>query len=154
MLDNNQMQTVLDLARVFDVGENPSAEALYDGRSAAINLWCTPEDHPAGWEGVSITAGAFCKAAEFVGTLSWAWGEQITLLHLQTEAYALGKRLGRGGIVNRPADIAWARGKVAWLFQEAGIPLPEIAIVQQSWVAADAWLEAGYEDRHGCGLEG
>ena len=153
MLNRQQMQAVLDLANRLDVGENPAPEAVFDGRSAAINLWCNQQNHPEGWEGVPITAGAFCKAAEFVGTLSWIWGDSITELHLQTEAYALGDRLGREKIVNRPADLDWAKEKVAWLFEEAGLLLPEITVVQQAWVSADAWLEAAYEDRNGCGLE-
>ena len=153
MLDKKLMQTVLDLAKDFDVGENSTAEALYDGRLAAINLWCTPGDHPDGWEGIPITAGAFCKAAEFVGTLSWSWSDRINEFHLQTEPYALREHRHEREIANRPADLAWAQVKIEWLFRQAGLPTPTITIRESIREPVDAWLDAEYEDRHGCGME-
>ena len=30
--------------------------------------------------------------------------------------------------INRLTDVAWAKAKVAWLFHQAGVPMPPIAV--------------------------
>lgn len=126
-----RLKPVLDLARQLDIATNPAVEALFEAGNAGFQLWCTPYDHPAGWDAIPMTSGAFAKPCAYLASVSWGWeGEQITHLVLSTDAYALGDhaRLGRREIHNRPEDLAWAKEKVRRLFEMAGVPMPPIVI--------------------------
>jgi len=123
----------------MDIATNPAPEALFEALSAGFNIWCTPEDHPQGWEDVRLIAGAFAKPYGFVGTVTWGWeGERIAFLSLNTEAYDLAdqrpERFGRttdnsrACIHNRPDDLLWAEWKIRWLFEQAEIPCPPIVV--------------------------
>jgi hypothetical protein len=133
-----RMKPVLDLARFLDIATNPEPYAIFESSSAGFQVWCTPQDHPLGWEGVQMIAGTFSKPCEYLGSVHWKWeSEQIVALEIESSAYALAEQkpdefcnlneipLGdkRRTIFNRGADIAWLQEKVTWLFEEAGIPL-------------------------------
>jgi hypothetical protein len=110
----------------LDIASNPAPEAIFDAGSAGVQIWCTPEDHPKGWEDVVMTTGAFSKPCEYVASVCWGWeGEMITHLLLSTDAYALAQKIRNH---NRPADIAWAMRKIRWLFKQVNLACPEIRI--------------------------
>ena len=124
--EHHRMKPVLDLARRLDIATNPEPEAIFDAGTAGFQIWCTPADHPKGWDSVIMTAGAFSKPCEYVASVSWGWeGETISHLILSTDAYALGRNKRNH---NRPADLAWARHKIRWLYKQAGIACPEIRV--------------------------
>jgi hypothetical protein len=133
------MKPVLDLARQFDIAANPEPGAIFEAGSAGFQVWCTPADHPKGWEGIEMIPGTFSKPCEYVGSVHWKWeGEQIVTMEIDTTAYALadqkpdeysclsdippGEQIRT--IYNRDADIDWLKSKVTWLFERAGVPLP------------------------------
>ncbi len=136
--EHMRMKPVLDLARRLDIAINPAAEAIFEAGSAGFQVWCTPQDHPRGWEKIRMMPGAFSKPCELVGSVHWKWeGEIIVALELETSAYALAEQLPDEycnlnvispgeklrTIFNRDSDLAWLQKKVAWLFQQAGVPL-------------------------------
>ena len=131
-----RMEPVLQKARELDIAENPAPEAIFDPGGGGFHVWCTPEDHPKGWDGVEMDAGAFSKPCEFVAGVHWGWNEEtetITHLCLETDAYALANQeqewddaKRRSSTHNRPADIAWAKKKIRWLFKQAGVLCPPI----------------------------
>jgi hypothetical protein len=137
--EHHRMRPVLDKARRLDIATHPGPNSLFEALLAGFNLWCTPEDHPQGWDGVSRDAGAFAKPCEYVGTATWGWtDERITHIELDTEAYAL-RDHDYGEAKQRPAayrdrhdDIAWAAAKVAWLFSLAGMECPPIVVGDSS----------------------
>ncbi len=88
------------------------------------NLWCTPDDHPRGWEEIRLIAGTFAKPCRFVGTVTWGWeGERIAFLSLETDAYDLADQRpeqygrttsnSRAYIHDRPDDLLWRNGRCA-----------------------------------------
>lgn len=124
--EHRRMQPVLDLARRLDIATNPEPQAIFEAGTAGFQIWCTPADHPKGWDSVVMTAGAFAKPCEYVASVGWGWeGETITHLLLSTDAYALGQSKRNH---NRPADLAWAKRKIRWLFKQSGVTGPEIRI--------------------------
>jgi hypothetical protein len=133
------LKPVLDLARQLDIATNPDPSAIFEPGGGGFQVWCTPTDRPQGWNGITMHAGAFSKPCEYVGSVLWKWeDEQIAALEIQTSAYALADQkpgeycslqeipagFHRRTIFNREADIEWLKEKVAWLFSEAGVPLP------------------------------
>ncbi|RPI91094.1 MAG: hypothetical protein EHM40_16710 [Chloroflexi bacterium] len=136
--EHKLMKPVLDLARQLDIATNPHPSAIFEAGNGGFQVWCTPQDHPQGWNGISMIAGAFCKPCAYVGSVLWKWdGEHIVGLQLETAAYVLAEQkplafcdvknrpggYTRESIFNRPDDIAWLKEKVTWLFDTAGIPL-------------------------------
>ena len=96
--------------------------------SAGFQVWCTPEDHPQGWNDIKMFAGAFSKPCEFVGSVGWAWeNEKLVGLQIETTAYALvdqmpekysnlpiiPKGTKRRSSCNREQDIKWLKKKIA-----------------------------------------
>ena len=86
-----------------------------------------------------MNPGAFSKPCEYVGSVLWKWDEEkIVALEIETSAYALADQkpdeycnltdiprdFQRRTIFNRDAAIAWAKEKVAWLFEKANVALP------------------------------
>jgi len=59
---------LLATGRAFDVNK----DGLYDARSGAINVWCSPTDKPACWTH-EITKGDLKYPREYVGGLYWDW---------------------------------------------------------------------------------
>jgi hypothetical protein len=132
--EHKRMKPVLDLARQLDIASNPDPTALYEAGNAGFQLWCTPDDHPQGWENIRMNAGAFSKPCEYVGSVHWKWqGEQIVALEISTTAYAFADqkpgKYSRQTITNREADIEWLLDKIAWLFEKAGVALPSCETV-------------------------
>jgi len=134
-LAHRRMAPLLEAAREFDIGGNPHPAALFDARSACVNIWCTPSDHPGGlWAQVEMDAGAFCKPCACVASAYWQWseGEHPTIIgiRLVTDAYELQRAglLKTREIHNRPEDLAWAKQKLAWLWQasRAKGPMPPV----------------------------
>ena len=124
--EHRRFKPVLDLAHQLDIATNPEPGAIFEAGTAGFQIWATPDNHPKGWEGIVMTAGAFSKPCEYVASVSWGWeGETISHLLLSTDAYAL-ERKGSKRTHNRPADLAWAKRKVRWLFKRAGVKCPEI----------------------------
>ena len=137
--EHRRLAPVLVKARLLDIATNSVPEALYEALTAGVNMWCTLEDHPEGWDGIPLIAGAFAKPCGFVGSATWKWeGEQVIAISLGTDAYDLAdhrpeifvRKAGADwfSIHNRPEDIDWAEGKIRWLFEQAGVPCPEIVI--------------------------
>jgi hypothetical protein len=121
-----RMAPALEKARKLDIASHPAPNSIFEALPAGFNIWCMPEDHPEGWEGLPMIAGAFSKPCEYVATATWGWeDEQITHIALETDAYALsdhekGTRHSRK-FHNRPEDVAWATEKIAWLFHHANL---------------------------------
>jgi len=132
---HKRMQPVLDLARKLDIATNPDPTALFEAGNAGFQVWCTPDDHPQGWGGIQMNAGAFSKPCEYVGSVHWKWeGEQVVALEISTTAYALADQnpgeYSRQTIENRKADIEWLVDKIAWLFEKAGVAMPSCETVE------------------------
>lgn len=130
--EHRRMKPVLDLARKLDIATNPDPTAIFEPLSAGFHVWCTPDDKPRGWEHVTLCAGAFIKPCGFVADVFWGWDDEtdtITHLELETDAYDLGRatRLPKN-VHNRPADIAWAKKKIRWLFKKAGVECPPVKV--------------------------
>ena len=124
--EHRRLRPVLDLARRLDIATNPAPEAIFEAGTAGFQLWCTPNNHPKGWDGILMTAGAFSKPCEYVASVNWGWeGETITHLLLSPDAYALGHNQRNH---NRPADLAWAKRKIRWLFKNAGVSCLSIQV--------------------------
>ena len=137
--EHRRLAPVLAKARQLDIATNPMPEALFEALTAGFNLWCTPENHPQGWDGIPLIAGAFAKSCGFVGTATWEWEDKyIVAISLGTDAYDLAdhrpetfaRKTGKDwiGIHNRPEDLQWAEEKVHWLFAQAGVLCPGIMI--------------------------
>jgi hypothetical protein len=146
--EHRRMKPVMEAARRLDVGTNPASDALFEAGSAGFQIWCTPTEHPEGWEAVASTMfpGAFSKACEYVASVNWHWDDEtIVGLNLSTAAYALADRLpdqytnsetrravhGNQSIFNRPEDIVWARKHISRLFRLANVPVPPIYTNQE-----------------------
>ena len=129
--EHQKMKPVLDKAREFAIATNPAREALFDAGNAGFQIWCTPEDHPEGWENIPMDAGAFSKPCEYVASVRWGWeNETITHLVLSTDAFAWSEFQARERYTghNRPEDLTWAQEKIRWLFTQAEVPLPPIRV--------------------------
>ena len=146
--EHRRLKPVMEAARRLDVGTNPAPDAIFEAGSAGFQIWCTPAEHPEGWEAVapSMFPGAFSKACEFVASVHWHWDDEtIVGLNLSTAAYALADRLpdqytnsetrkaihGKQSIFNRPEDIAWAMKHIHRLFKLANVSTPPIYTNQE-----------------------
>jgi hypothetical protein len=47
-----RLKPVLDLARQLDIATNPEAKAIFEAGNGGFQVWCTPYDHPQGWNGI------------------------------------------------------------------------------------------------------
>lgn len=136
--EHMRMKPVLDLARQFDIAINPDPSAIFEAGSAGFQVWCTPQDHPRGWDDVRMIPGTFSKPCELVGGVHWKWDDEIIVaLEIETSAYALADQFPdeycdlneiprgekRRTIFNRDSDLAWMQKKITWLFEQAGVPL-------------------------------
>ena len=157
--EHQKMKPVLDLARHFDIASNPDPAAIFEAGSGGFQVWCTPNDRPSGWNGISMQSGAFSKPCEYVGSVHWKWeDETIVGLNIETGAYALAEQrpdeycnltdipegFNRRTIFNRDADIEWLMEKVAWLFAEAGVPLPPFDFQQTALSEVGPYLLTHY----------
>jgi hypothetical protein len=143
--EHRRMKPVIEMARKLFIASNPEPQALYEPGSAGFQIWCTHEDNPGGfWSDIQMTQGAFPKPAEFVASVHWRWDDEaIVGLELSTTAYALAdqfpkvfssspiaKKIGKQSIYNRKEDLAWARRKVAYLFQQTTVRMPIIYVTE------------------------
>ena len=146
--EHRRLKPVMEAARKLDIGTNPASDALFEAGSAGFQIWCTPAEHPEGWDAVAPTMfpGAFSKACEYVASVNWHWDDEtIVGLNLSTAAYALADRLpdiytscetrkavhGKPSIFNRPEDIAWAMKHIHRLFKLANVLTPPIFTNQE-----------------------
>jgi len=137
MIDRIQLSRLASYVRSMDIGNNKDPQALFDPLQQGFNIWCTPTDHPGGdWQKVTGTmiAAAFTKPCEFVGTAFWNIHKDV--IELTTDAYALRDHLRKeymdpAAIHNRDEDTAWCIAKIQWVFEQAGIPCPEIVIGEE-----------------------
>lgn len=158
--EHKRRKPVLELAQQLDIATNPHPSAIFEAGNGGFQIWCTPQDHPQGWNGISMIPGAFSKPCEYVGSVLWKWDDdQIIGLQIETTAYALADQkpdeycnlkkipegFNRQTIFNRGADIAWLKEKVTWLFETAGIPLPSFEYEQTSRSDLGPYLLAYYE---------
>jgi hypothetical protein len=140
------------LARKLDIATNPHPQAIFETGSGGFQVWCTPDDHPQGWNGIHMNSGAFSKPCEYAGGAYWKWeNDKIVALEIETTAYALSDQKpdeyrNHRTNTNRAADIEWLKQKIVWLFDKADVPLLPFTFEEPEPVADD-WLEAGYEDR-------
>jgi hypothetical protein len=133
--EHRRIKPVLDWAGKLDIGENPAPEALFEPGGAGFQIWCTPDDHPQGWDGLTMSMGSFTKPCAYVASAWWGWeGETITSVCLMTDAYELLKQTIPTGRLprthNRRSDIAWAKKKIRFLFRQAGVPCPPIMVAK------------------------
>jgi len=137
--EHKRMQPVLDLARKLDIASNPHPQAIFEAGNGGFQVWCTLYDHPQGWDGIQMQAGAFSKPCEYVGSAVWHWeDEQIVAVQIETTAYALMEQKpqefrphleatpgdSRPSAYNRPEDLEWLKEKITWLFAQAAVDLP------------------------------
>jgi len=157
--EHYRMKPVLDLARQLDIATHPDPRAIFEAGSGGFQIWCTPSDHPEGWNGIVMNAGAFSKPCEYVGSVNWVWDdESIVALEIDTSAYALADQMpdeycnlediptgfNRRTIFNRDADIEWLKKKIAWLFAEAGVSLLPFEYEQAALSDIEPYLLAHY----------
>ena len=131
--EHRRMKPVLDAARKLDIATNPDSKAIFEAGSGGFQIWCTPKDHPLGWQDVPMTQRAFSKPCSYAASVCWGWdGERITHLTLSTDAYDLSDHKGVGrhanAYHNRPDDLAWAERKIRQLFAQAGVPMLPIVV--------------------------
>ena len=158
--EHQSMKAVLDLLRQLDIATNPHPSAIFEAGNGGFQVWCTPQDHPQGWQGISMIPATFSKPCEYVGSVHWQWNdEKIIGLQIETSAYALAEQkpheycnlkeipngFNRQTIFNRNTDIDWLKEKVTWLFETAGVPLPPFEYEQTSRSDLGRYLLAYYE---------
>jgi hypothetical protein len=157
--EHQKMKPVLDLARKLDIATNPHSAAIFEAGSGGFQVWCIPQDHPKGWDGIVMNPGAFAKPCEYVGSVHWQWEEDtIVGLEIETFAYALADQkpdefcnltdiprdFQRRTIFNRDADIEWLKEKITWLFAEAGVSLLPFAYKQAALSEIGPYILAHY----------
>jgi len=158
--EHQRMKPVLDMARQLDIATNPHPSAIFEAGNGGFQVWCTLEDHPQGWNGISMIPGAISKPCEYVGSVHWKWdNDKIEALTIETTAYALAEQkpdeyrtlkeipegFNRRTICNRDADIEWLKEKATWLFATASVPLPPFEYEQTSLSDLRPYLLAYYE---------
>lgn len=157
--EHQKMKPVLDLARKLDIATNPHSAAIFEAGSGGFQVWCIPQDHPKGWDGIVMNPGAFSKPCEYVGSVHWKWEEDIIVgLEIETSAYALAEQkpdefcnltdiprdFQRRTIFNRDADIEWLKEKITWLFGEAGVSVPPFEYKQAALSETGPYILAHY----------
>ena len=128
--EHRRLRPVLRLADSLDISCNPDPTAIFEPGNSGFQLWCTPENNPGGgWGNIKMTKACFSKPCEYVASVTWGWeGEEITHLCLTTDAYALQEKV-KQKMKNRAKDVAWAIEQITWLFQDAGVAMPEIRVI-------------------------
>ena len=75
--EHHRLALVLAKARQLDIATNPAPEALFESFTAGLNLWCTSENHPQGWDSIPLIAGTFSKPC---GSLALLPGSGMTIV--------------------------------------------------------------------------
>jgi len=161
--EHKRTKPVLDLARKLDIATNPDPAAIFEAGSGGFQVWCTPQDHPLGWNAIAMIAGAFSKPCEYIGSVHWKWEEEtIVGLQIETAAYAFAEQkpdeycnlqdipegLNRQTIFNRAADLKWLKEKVTWLYETARVPLPPFEEEKSPAPEPEYYLLAHYTAAH------
>lgn len=144
-MNHLEIMRMNEFVRSLDIGTNPEPAAIFDPLIQGFNLWAIPSDHPGGdWERVvdKFDAGAYTKRSAYVGCAFYYNDDGGGYMQVTSDAYALQDYLKEykrhyphitgsvkaSPIHNRPDDIAWVISKVEWVFQQIGIPCPEIRV--------------------------
>ena len=139
-----ELMKMLEFVRGLDISTNPEPAAIFDPLIQGFNVWCIPSDHPGGdWKKIvdKFDSGAYKKRCEYVGC-AFYYNEGNGWIGVTTDAYALGDHLpeyskyatprlikaNKLSIHNRPDDIEWVIEKVKWVFEQIGVPCPEIRV--------------------------
>ncbi len=87
-IEAKEWRTILEWGYDQDVGRG----GMWEPRSGALNLWCSPEDKPSNWEKVSIRPGSFPAPRERVAAF---YGEHLEASKLpDAEQRALARNWG------------------------------------------------------------
>lgn len=131
--EREKVRLVLEKVDEFDIHENQDPKAIYERGKSSFAVYCKPEDHPEGWGEEAIkTTRNFPR--EFVARIYWRWKEGL-ITHLEialqvNPLYLLPPNTTHDGYFNnRPEDIRWTKEKARWLFEQAGVPLPEFIVI-------------------------
>ncbi len=114
---------------------------LFDNRLGAINIWCSPEDHPDDefWNKIKITKGALKYPREFIASIyfepvdeslkKWKIKVEVTnyaKIEYANTLYRLGKidgkeydRMVEEARKGTDEEWKWVREKITWLINEA-----------------------------------
>ena len=65
--EHQRMKPVLDLARQLEIATNPHPRAIFEAGNGDFQVWYRLQDHPRGWNGITMIPGAFSKPCEYVG---------------------------------------------------------------------------------------
>ena len=79
--EHQKMKSVLDMARELDIATNPHPAAIFEAGSGGFQVWCTPQDHPQGWNDIAMNSGSFSKPCEYVGSVHWKWDDETIALN-------------------------------------------------------------------------
>jgi hypothetical protein len=82
--EHKRIKPVLDLARQLNIATNPHPGAIFEAGSGGFQVWCTPQDHSQGWNGISMIPSGFSKPCEYVGSVHWIWNDD-QIIGLQIE---------------------------------------------------------------------
>ncbi|HEY3228186.1 MAG TPA: hypothetical protein VGJ87_03140 [Roseiflexaceae bacterium] len=131
-----QTKAILEAVDRYHIRTNPAPEAVFSFAIGTLTIWCTTEDNPGGlWQQARMHQGQLTKPASglaYCSLLRREHEENLAGVSLQTNAYDLvnARLIPDAEKENRPEDIAWAKRKLEWLWQQAlpGEPMPKIVI--------------------------
>src|SRR5579884_3476858 len=115
--DRNLFRQLLATGQAWDLERG----GLYDARSGAINIWCSPHDKPACWDR-PISKGGLRHPREYVGGLSWEWqDDEQADLYVEAAPYALIDQRRREPLTERDWQeiLSWLREKALGLVRLA-----------------------------------
>ena len=123
----HRMDQLLAAGQRLDIATNPDPAAIFEVSRTFIQIWCTPVDHPEGWESAKMSQGDFPKPCALVAGVHWDNDERV--LQIRTERIGH-ENAGTEGetIINRPQDVLWTLGKILDLCKQASIVCPPISL--------------------------
>ena len=133
---SRQASAIMEAVKRYAISENPAPEALFAFDIGVLSIWCTPENNPGGlWQQVVMRRGQLTKPCSGLANcrlLRRSHEENLAGLSLQTRAYSLVSAglISESEKENRPDDLAWAKRKLEWLWQQAlpGEAMPPIEV--------------------------
>jgi hypothetical protein len=126
--ERTETKQILEKANELDIRDNLDPMAIYEPGKYGFMVWCIPEDHPKGWDMESFDDRTYPRRAAFVASIRWRC-ETGLLTGLEITTYVTPPNHKGNYLVNRPEDINWTKEKVRWLFEQAGVPLPEFTVI-------------------------
>ena len=135
-IPNQKANALLEAVKRYDIRTNRVPEGVFSFAIGTLCIWCTTDDNPGGlWQQVRMLQGQLTKPAALVAYCSLRWSQEqqdLVGLSLQTIASRLSSAelISEAQVENRPEDIAWAKRKLEWLWQQAlpGEPMPPIEV--------------------------